>query len=337
VGRSVWHWVCVCAVGVGPLTGCGETAGTGGGGISGSAGAAGAGGAGGSRIEVTVEQIFVTPEDTDPAIDDSIGGDHLIYVPSVSSRPELFVYLVGTDTIPFTDSLMLEVVAEHMKVIAPQYVNAPGISTICIPDPDPDCYEKMRLEGIYGTDDSPHADVSMTNSIVHRVVKLLEWLDAEQPAVGWSDYLEAGQPRWDRIALAGHSRGAGMAALIARDHEVERVLMLGGTADFRSPFMGEPADWITDPKVTPIERHFGFAHVNDTPLIEVAWDAMELPGPPAIVDDSAPPYSGSHYLQTNVDVPPTAAHRSVVSPMFEPDGSPTFKDTWLYMCCSELP
>ena len=43
MGRSVFHWVCVCALGVVPLVGCGETAGTGG-----SGGSAGAGGSGGS-------------------------------------------------------------------------------------------------------------------------------------------------------------------------------------------------------------------------------------------------------------------------------------------------
>jgi hypothetical protein len=316
-----------------PLVGCSDPEGDGG-----SGGAGGTAGAGG---EFAVTRIVVAAEDTDPAIDDPIGGNHAIYVPSTAMRPELFVVLVGTGFRPGTGegpTAWVKLMAQHMKVIIPQYVNDTSIGGTCRTDSDPDCAEKLRLERIYGTDTSPLDDVSPTNGIVHRVVKLLEWLDAEQPGVGWSDYLEAGQPRWDRMTLSGFSQGAGMAALIARDHEVGRVLMFAGSGDFRAPRTEPPesADWITDPKVTPIDRHFGFRHVDDAPGTKRNWEDMRLPGPPVIVDDAAPPYSGSHFLETNVDVPPDDVHGSVIVDLFEPDGTPTFKETWLYMCC-DLP
>ena len=335
MGRLVLHWVCVLALVALPVGGCSDE-------TTAAGGTGGDGGTGGSHVEVTVERILVAPEDTDPAIDDPIGGDHVVYVPSVSMRPELFVHFVGgsavpEDTVGLSQEWLAPFIAQHMKVIVPQYVNAQALGDFCFPDPDPDCFENVILERIYGTDESPHENVSEPNGIVHRLVKLLEWLDVEQPAVGWSDYLDAGKPRWDRITLSGHSNGTSMAALIARDHDVGRVLMFDGPSD---KAMGETADWLTDPKVTPIDRYFGFIHVDQpTFFVPSNWENMGLPGPPVVVDDSAPPYSGSHFLQTNADVPPTCGlpvsctHASVigiVSPF-------TFEETWLHMCCSELP
>ena len=100
----------------------------------------------------------------------------------------------------------------------------------------------------------------------------LALIDVEQPAVGWSDYLDGGKPRWDRITLSGHSNGTNMAALIARDHDVGRVLMFAGPSD--KP-QGETADWLTDPKVTPIDRYFGFIHVDEgTFFVHSNWENM---------------------------------------------------------------
>ena len=63
----------------------------------------------------------------------------------------------------------------------------------------------------------------------------------------------------------------------------------------------------------------------------MVWEDMGLPGPPVLVENSSPPYQGSHYLETDIDVPLEQAHNSVIVPPSGPDGTPIFKDVWLYM------
>ena len=225
-----------------------------------------------------------------------------------------------------------------MRAIGLQYVNDGPVNSICVmqwrnnPPADPDCQENLRLERVYGIDASPLDDVSSANSLVNRLTKLLEYLDAQQPELAWGDYLVDGAPRWDRIVVSGHSQGSGMAALIARDETVARVLMFGGPSDFDP--LGNSADWMTDPKATPIGDHYGFRHENDPrfPVMQ-SWDDMGLLGPPVIVDASTPPFAGSHFLETNIAVPRNEMHSSVIHHT-QPDGDPTFRAVWEYMCCS---
>ena len=66
--RHLIGFLCVCALGLMPLVGCSDPEGDGG-----SGGAGGTAGAGG---EFAVTRIVVAAEDTDPAIDDPVGGNH---------------------------------------------------------------------------------------------------------------------------------------------------------------------------------------------------------------------------------------------------------------------
>lgn len=290
----------------------------------------------------TLTETSVSPAATDPAIDDPVGGNHLVYVnQGLTQNDEILVHLPGTFGTPAGNSRFLQAVANQgTKAIGLQYVNDGTVNGICFnewtnnPPPDPDCQEKLRLERIYGTDTSPLESVSPANSLVHRLVKLLEYLHAQQPSVGWDTYLDSGQPDWDRIAFSGHSQGSGMAALLARDHAVARVLMFGGPSDFNP--LGETADWMTDPKATSINDHYGFRHVDDQqfPVMQT-WADMGLPGPSVIVNDSNPPFLGSHFLETDISVPSGAEHSSVIrNTQLEQGDAPTFRDVWEYMCCS---
>jgi acetyl esterase/lipase len=287
------------------------------------------------------QTLTVSPEETDPAIDTFLE-DHLVIVnPSVRPRDELFVFLPGTGGEPAVGRhVMLEAANQGMKAVGIQYPNEGSVNSKCAIDwiqhepPDADCMEKLRLERIYGIDASPLADVNEANGIVHRLVQLLRYLDAHQPGVGWAAYVDGDQPRWEKIVIAGHSQGGGMAALIGRDHLVARVLMFGSPTDFRPPG-AIPADWITDPKMTPVERYFGFRHVDDLQFpVKSTWVALGLQGPPVLVEHSSPPFNGSHFLETDIDVPATDAHGSVIRAV-RPDGSQYFTDVWRHMCCSQ--
>lgn len=287
-------------------------------------------------------ETLVAPAATDPAIDDPVGGDHLVYVnSSVAAHDELLVHLPGTFGVPTNNNVFLQAVADQgMKAIGLQYVNDGTVNGLCFnewtnnPPPDPDCQESLRLERIYGLDTSPLENVSAANSLVNRLVKLLEYLHGQQPTVGWDAYLDSGQPRWDQIVFSGHSQGSGMAALLGRDHAVARVMMFGGPSDFDPS--GNTAAWMTDPKATAISDHFGFRHQQDQlfPIMQT-WSDMGLPGPPVLVDASVPPYASSRFLETNISVPAGDEHGSVIrNSQVEQGSAPTFKEVWAYMCCS---
>ncbi|MEZ4869770.1 MAG: hypothetical protein R3C14_51065 [Caldilineaceae bacterium] len=293
----------------------------------------------GARTIPTLIKMSVSPAVTDPAIDNPVGGNHLVYVNlAVPPRDELLVHFPGTFGTPEGNVLFLQTVANQgMRVISLQYVNNTSVINYCekhLPT-DPNCHENLRLERIYGVDTSPIDDVSPANSLVNRLTKLIEYLDIKQPELGWSDYLDNGAPRWERIVLSGHSEGAGMAALLARDERVARVLMFGGPFDRDE--LGNTATWLSAPKATPLKDHYGFRHQRD-PLFrpKQSWDDMGLPGPPVLVDAGQPPFGGSHYLETNIAVPRRQWHGSVISDrQSTPDGEPIFREVWEYMCCSQ--
>ena len=141
-------------------------------------------------VQNAVIETSVSPATTDPEIND-LGGNHLVCVnPLVSQRDEILVHFPGTFGTPAGNEQFLRTVADQgMKAIGLQYVNDGTINGICsnYGEGDADCQENLRLERIYGIDTSPieNQNVSPANSLVNRLVKLLEYLDAQQPAVGW--------------------------------------------------------------------------------------------------------------------------------------------------------
>ena len=86
---------------------------------------------------------------------------------------------------------------------------------------------------------------------MNRIVKLLAHLEANHPGEGWGTFLEGAAPRWESIAVAGHSQGGGHAANIGRLHGVARVIMFDWTDVV--PLVGA-APWLSKPKVTPADR-----------------------------------------------------------------------------------
>ena len=175
-----------------------------------------------------------------------------------------------------------------------------------------DFFENIRNELAYGEDSSPYVDVGPADSLVGRLVTLLDFLASTEPTVGWEAYRVPGQTsgadaiRWDLIVISGWSEGGAEAAWLARDHEVDSVVLISGPKDVGGPIEGEPelppAPWVGDPRVTPNCRHYGFYHqLEDTEVLLLSWQLMGLLQPPdggVDVDLSAPPYDDSHALNT---------------------------------------
>jgi acetyl esterase/lipase len=233
------------------------------------------------------ERVLYTvyANETDPGIQRFLGPNWVLYDPPPSATADLLVYLPGTGRGPDARSpfpairWFLDAAADQgYRVIALEYDNSPAELQVCMRNPDPSCSADFREKRIFGDDATSLIDDTPAESIVNRLTKLLEYLDKTHPNEGWGAYLDNGAPRWSRIAIAGHSQGAGMAAFLAKRVEVARVILLSGPADFTVP--GRVlAPWISDPGATPPDRWYAMYHQQEklAPLLQRAYVALGIP------------------------------------------------------------
>ena len=182
----------------------------------------------------------VAPKETDKNIQHFLNENWIIYKQPAAVTANLFLFLPGTSVpIPTQESLFsgmqsfLGVAADAgYRVIALQYDNDPSIMQICSLNNDPSCSENFRVKRIFGDNVTPMIKDAPAESIVNRLTKLLQFLDKHYPKEGWGSYLTNGVLIWKRIAVAGFSQGAGMAAFIAKRQEVARVVLFSGPEDY---------------------------------------------------------------------------------------------------------
>lgn len=277
----------------------------------------------------------IAPNATDPQIaDDDV---HYVYPPPAASPAgRLFVFFPGTGGAPVNyTAIVATAAAQGYHALALAYVNDRSVNLqICPGSNDPNCPELVRLEILDGVDRTTLVDVDRANSIENRLIKLLQYLEVNYPGEGWSGFLDAtGQPRWESMAFAGHSQGAGHAAMIGKLRLVHRVALFSGT---------EPALWTTQPLATPVDRWYALVHELEdhyAPIVS-SWSNLGIPGTLTSVDAIAPPYGGSHRLQTLVVPADTTAggapnyHGSVVGDLATPldaAGVPVLRAAWVTM------
>lgn len=244
-----------------------------------------------SRSQIAVR--MVSPQDTDPRIEPTIG-DHYVARGHFSSN-RLLVFLPGTGGRPDQYSHLLRRAAElGYHAIGLAYHNEYSINfDICAGAPSAvHCHERARREILMGEEsgfDPPAVDPD--NGVFNRLAKILEYLADRFPDEGWAQYLEGEQPRWERIVVAGHSQGGGHAAMIAMLKGVAGALLFGAT---------EPAPWTMEAFATPPDRLWGLAHAYETSFDAIvrSWEQMGLPGSLVNVDESQAPFEGSHRLVT---------------------------------------
>src|SRR5207245_9760921 len=104
-------------------------------------------------------------------------------------------------------------------VVGLMYVNSVFLVGACDGSPDPNsCFEDAQFEIVYGNGlgiDSPIVDVNQPNSIINRLTKLLQYLDANDPTEGRAEFLADGAPQWSEIADGVQSAGGADAVAIA--------------------------------------------------------------------------------------------------------------------------
>jgi hypothetical protein len=293
---------------------------------------------------------FVYPHTTDSTIKLWDRAHYIVTNTTAKKRGLLFLFLPGTGNVPHGyRHIANQAAGDGFHAINLHYPNEISVNFTCAQYDNMSCYEKMRLEIIEGRDLSPLVDISRENSIENRLIQLLLYLQTYLPNEGWANFIDsAGNPRWARIIVAGHSQGGSHAALIAKKHKIAGVIMFS-SADYNSR-QKKAAPWIASPGKTPLNRYFAMGHRRDRafPLSTqlAVWRTLGILklGPVAEIDSIDPPYSPSHAFITNL--PPaheapseTPFHNAVVTDDDTPkneDGSARLAPDWSYMLKLEL-
>lgn len=287
----------------------------------------------------SIDHLKVDPQITDPAIDNWLDPHFVALHKIVPRRHELLLFLSGSYGRPGRQLLfMKEAVELGYHVINLHYPNSWTVAELCQDCQDRHCHEKVRLDIIDGARRSNKVDVGRANSIENRLVQLLTYLHQQQPANNWRQFLQDGAPRWEAIAVAGHSQGGGHAALIAKSHRVSRVILFSAPADY-SPIFKGLAPWLVAPPATPTERYYGFIHIKDPGFVRVkhAWGQLGIAPSNTVtnIDDHAPPYGETRALITAArPARPGKFHGAVVNDLHTPklgDGNPKFQAVWRYL------
>jgi hypothetical protein len=106
------------------------------------------------------------------------------------------------------------------------------------------CAYHVMLMRLLGAQDSrvpgtnlANFSVDSVNSIVGRVEALLKYLaNHDKSGAAWAQYLGPdGHLRWDKVAVAGHSRASGIVAAMTKVPSIanaaQRMIMIGGPGD----------------------------------------------------------------------------------------------------------
>ncbi len=293
------------------------------------------------------QSLYVPPRDTDPAISTNLQSHYCVLNPAVPRKNRLFVFLPGTGGTPVGYNLVCDAAADQgFHVVGLNYPNDEAVNSLCGGGTDLDCYGNVRLETLDGTDRTSLVSVDRPNSIENRLAKVIAYLHGRFPNGGWGQFLEPdGSVKWPLIVIAGHSQGGGHAGIIGRYRPVDRVIMYAALDyNFRA---GRLANWIAlpqnTPNATPPEKFWGFIHqrdelVNPALTTTLGWAAygMSAFGAVVNVDSAFVPFSGTHSLTSNRDLPDPDSnfHGMIVvdarTPKLE-DGTPVYKPVWDYL------
>jgi hypothetical protein len=219
----------------------------------------------------------IKPSDADPAVTNFDSPNIILSTPS-SSVP-LVVFLPGTHGEPRRGLDLLKVVNDQgYRVIGLEYDDVPAVAQVCPRDPDPACADSFRRMRVDGEGNGHWVSNPAAESIVGRLTSLLKALEARAPDEGWGAYLEDGKPNWKKIVVSGLSQGAGMAAYIAKEHEVARVVLFSSPWDFTGS-RREPAPWLSRAGATPPDRWYAEYNKreNTADLIQNAYKALKIP------------------------------------------------------------
>ncbi|MFK7787011.1 MAG: T9SS type A sorting domain-containing protein [Crocinitomicaceae bacterium] len=299
----------------------------------------------GQFSEDSLIHFEVQGNDTDPLIIlDGSKKHQVFYNPTSQNQGTLLLHMVGSIDNPNSTILYPSVAANNgFHCISLAYRNGVSGQSACGNIPDSDCHLNYRKEIIEGIDYSSEVNVNNANSIDNRLIKLLQYLDANYPSQNWSQYLSGNSVNWDKLIVSGHSQGGGHAAVIGITKPVQRVLMFGSPNDYSDTLL-TLANWTQLPHLVADSNYYSFNALYDE-VIEF-WkqyahsDALNLDnyGDTVNVDIVPSPFNASRQLYTKEIVtspnPFELTHDVMIRDAETPldgQGNPVFECAWKYM------
>jgi hypothetical protein len=272
----------------------------------------------------------IAPSDTDSRIQRYTQNNLALFKHGVASKAELLVFFSGTGGTPMSGWPFLQAGADAgYRVIGLQYDNGLSVPQACGKNLDAACSDRFREKRIFGDGVSNEIDDLPAESIVNRLTKLLQYLDAHHHQEGWGQYLRNGEPDWQRMAFSGHSQGGGMAAYIAKKESVARVIVLSGAWD-RVEETKALAPWITSRSATPLDRWYGAYHQKESKAdaMKIAYAALGIPAEHIRVLMLEP------NPQNKMDPRSDVYHMSMVASQVTPrgaDGNFAYASDWAFL------
>lgn len=199
-------------------------------------------------------------------------GQLFAYVPTTPSNSDLLVFLPGSWVDCSNYTQFLEVIAPTMMTVCLPYDNIKAVAQLC--GSDDSCWYQKRLESVNG---SFHGIAG--NNILARLQSALEYLKQED-GQEWASYVGSAGLKIESMRFAGHSQGAGAAAMIGYQKLVARIVQFSGPCD------SSPWFQLLTP-ATPVDRFFAFADSYDQMC---PWDSSQVKHwlQEGIVTDSKP-------------------------------------------------
>jgi len=274
-------------------------------------------------------KYWIDPAATDSSIKRFDYPQYVVFERRVKASAPLLVFLPGTDGRPANTTDFANAAARQgYRAIGLSYNDVPAVAQLCPRDPDPRCADKVRQKRIFGDDVTRLIDDRKEESIVNRLVKLIETLQREHPDDRWDVYLENGKPKWDRIAVSGLSQGAAMAAYIAQKNQVARVVL------FSSPWdnygrQQTLSHWVTlGAGATPSDRWYASYHRSEpmAPVVARAYSALRIPSDHIRVFTLEPPRANA---KGEMPYHPSGVGNGATPRL--PDGTPAYLDAWQFM------
>ena len=226
-----------------------------------------------------LQVLHVKPSQADAAVR-AFDEPNLVVLPrGVAIDAPLAVFLPGTGGRPENARLLLAVIAQQgYRAIGLAYNNEPAVVQLCPKHPQPECSADFRRERVFGGLENAPVSNPVDESIVRRLVMLLRYLHKLQPDAQWQQYLDGHEPAWSRIVVSGLSQGAGMAAYIAKQRAVARVVLFSSPWTFYGP-QKRLAPWLSAPSATTADRWFAALHQreNTAALIAQAYRLLAIP------------------------------------------------------------
>jgi pimeloyl-ACP methyl ester carboxylesterase len=320
------------------------------------------GGGGGGPTNI----VYVNPCVPDPATTCDSTQTHIATNPVVPELGKLVLFFHGAGAQPQGYSkLGWQLAQAGFHVLNVRFSGATGTNAACPQSgaaSDPDCHRPFRSELVFGENvndptgtpyNHPLISVSKANSVMNRVLKLLDYLVATYPTRGWEQFraLSGGgclfnatygacNIDWSKTVVMGHSLGSGVALYLSKFFDVDRVGMISGPFDqYNDGFTITVAPWIAEGSFsTPASDMFGLQHQWEPNVAGTlaAWDALGLAGSGMTsVDGGSPPYGGSHKLSTNLTpvcpLDSAQRHNSTAQDNCTPGSPPQLTPAWRFL------